>query len=107
LALDDPEGAVGAFDRARAFGLPWRLLWYRFEPFEAYAEVGRWDDVLALADANLRNASNLEESHYWRGLALATRGDTDAARDAWLRATELNPGFAPPVEALAGLDEGS
>ena len=95
LAMDDPVAAAQAFDRARAIGLPWRLLWYRFEAFEAYAAVGRWTDVRSLAEANLRNAPNLEESHYWRGRALEAEGDEDAAQKAYQRALDLNPAFEP------------
>jgi tetratricopeptide (TPR) repeat protein len=100
LGMGDAEAAVAAFDRARLLGLPWRMLWYQFGPFEAYAAVGRWDDVMALADANLRNAPNLEESHYWRGRALAAKGDEDGARQAWRRALELNPNLTPAKTAL-------
>jgi tetratricopeptide (TPR) repeat protein len=104
LGLGDPAGAVQAYDRARAAGLPWRMLWYQFGPFEAYAAQGRWSDVLALADTNLRNAPNLEESHYWRGRALAAQGDVDGARAAWERARQLNGLFLPAAEALARLN---
>jgi tetratricopeptide (TPR) repeat protein len=76
------------------------MLWYQHGPFEAYGAIGRWDDVMALAEANLRNAPNLEESHYWRGRALAARGDLAGARAAWSRALELNPFLAPAREAL-------
>ena len=51
VAMGDGSGAADAFDRARALGLPWRMLWYQMGPFEAYAAVGRWDDVRALAAA--------------------------------------------------------
>jgi hypothetical protein len=100
LGLGDAAGAAGAFDRARALGLPWRMLWYQFGPFEAYAAEGRWDDVLALADANLANAPNLEESHYWRGRALDALA-RPGARAAFERALALNPGYAPAREALS------
>ena len=98
--LGDTAGAAKAYDRARALKLPWRMLWYQFGPFEAYAARARWSDVLALADANLKNAPNLEESHYWRGRALAAQGRPEEARKAWERALSLNPGFRPAQEAL-------
>jgi tetratricopeptide (TPR) repeat protein len=100
LGLGDATGAAGAYDRARAIGLPWRMLWYQLGPFEAYAAVARWDDVRALAEANLRNAGNLEESHYWRGRALAASGDIVGARRAWQRALALNPLFEPARRSL-------
>ena len=104
LGLGDADGAAGAYDRARALGLPWRMLWYQFGPFEAYAAVGRWHDVTALAAANLRNAGNLEESHYWLGRAHQAEGDAEAAADAWRTALRYNPTFAPAAEALAAAE---
>ncbi len=104
LGLGDAKAAATAYDRARALGLPWRMLWYQFGPFEAYAAEGRWEDVAALADVNLLNASNLEESQYWRGRAMAAAGDTDGARSAWLAALRLNPNFTPAAEALDGME---
>jgi tetratricopeptide (TPR) repeat protein len=102
VGLGDLGAAARAFDRARALGLPWRMLWYQHGPFEAYAGVGRWPDVLALAEANLRNAGNLEESLYWRGRARAAQGDPAGARADFQRALTLNPGFAPAAAALRG-----
>jgi tetratricopeptide (TPR) repeat protein len=101
LGLGDAAGAAGAFDRARDLGLPWRMLWYQFGPFEAYAAVGRWSDVQDLSEANLRNASNLEESQYWLGRARQAQGDTAGALEAWRKAVQLNPGYGAAVEALA------
>lgn len=101
LAMGDAAGAAEAFDRARQIGLPWRMLWYQHGPFEAYAAIGRWSDVLDLAAANLRNADNLEESHYWRGRALAAGGDLEAARESYERCLELNPHYTRAAEALA------
>jgi tetratricopeptide (TPR) repeat protein len=101
LGLGDGAAAADAFDRAREVGLPWRMLWYQFGPFEAYATQGRWQDVAALATANLRNAGNLEESIYWRGRAHAAAGDAAAAAADYRRALELNPGFAAAQAALA------
>lgn len=103
LATGDAAGAVDAYDRARAIGLPWRMLWYQFGPFEAYAATGRWADVIALAEANLRNADNLEESHYWLGRAAEAAGDRSTALSAYDRALGLNPGFAPAAAARAAL----
>ena len=100
LGLGDSAGAVAAYDRARDLGLPWRMLWYQTGPFEAYAAEGRWADVTALAEANLRNADNLEESIYWLGRALAAQGDAEGARGAWRRALELNPLYSPAADAL-------
>ncbi|NLE75826.1 MAG: tetratricopeptide repeat protein [Chloroflexi bacterium] len=83
--------AAAAYDRAREIGLPWRMLWYQFGPFRAYYEVGRFDDLLALAAATLQTVDSIEEIHYWRGMALQAKGDAAAARQAFHRVLELQP----------------
>lgn len=102
LGLGDSAGAARAFDEARAIGLPWRMLWYQFGPFEAYGAEGRWQDVRALANANLKNAGNLEESLYWRGRAAAALGDAAAAARDYQQALSLNPGYEAARQAVAG-----
>lgn len=103
VALGRYEEAASAYDRARQLGLPWRMLWYQFGPFPAYYHVGRHDEVLALADATLSVTTYVEELHYWRGMALAAKGDIPAARDAFERALKLRPDYPEALEALAGL----
>ncbi len=100
LGLGDTAGAAAAYDRSRALDLPWRMLWYQFGPFEAYAAEGRWGDVAGLAEANLRNAGNLEESLYWRGRAREAGGDVSGARADYSRALGLNRFFGPARAAL-------
>ena len=85
--------AAAAFDEARRLGLPPRTLWYQFAPYEAYLAIGRHADVLALAEATLGNqgGQNVEETHYYQGLALRAAGDEAGARAALARAAALNP----------------
>ena len=95
------EAAV-AFDRARQLGLPWRMMWYQTEPYEAYWRVGRNDEVIALADAVLSRADMLEEAHYYKGLALrALKRENDARREFEL-ALQFNKNFRAAANALAG-----
>jgi hypothetical protein len=101
--LGDYGGAAQAYDQARRLGLPWRMLWYQFGPFQAYDAVGRAQDVLTLADATLSTTQNIEELHYWRGRALAALGDAAEAQHAWQQALALNPDYRPAGEALATL----
>lgn len=101
LELGDPAAAAIAYDRARAIGLPWRMLWYQFGPFESYHAMGRPQDMIQLADATLANTTSIEEIWYWKGRALAALGDSAAAQSAWTRAVELNPTFAPALDALS------
>ncbi len=94
------DQAAAAFDRARLLKLPWRMMWYQFGAYRAYYETKRYDEILALADATLRGAENLEESHYYRGLALQALGRDAEARAAFESALRLNKNFSPAQEAL-------
>ena len=100
-AQGDYAGAVQAFDQARAIGLPWRMLWYQFRPFEAYLAQGRVQDVLDLTNQVLASTASIEEIHYWRGRALAIAGDLGGAHAALTQALALNPDYAPARVALA------
>jgi hypothetical protein len=102
-ALGEYEEAAAAFDRARALELPGRMLWYQFGPYNAYYQVGRYQDVILLADATLQDRPYFEESFTYRGLALAALGDAEAARADLERAVRFNPNYARAAEALAAL----
>ncbi|MFN2134833.1 MAG: C39 family peptidase [Candidatus Promineifilaceae bacterium] len=99
-ALGNYEDAAGAFDQARAIGLPWRMLWYQFGPYEAYLNTGRYEDVVLLADVTLEDRPYFEESYYYRGLALAELGDHDAAVNNLEQAVRFNPNFSPAQQAM-------
>ncbi|GJM41943.1 MAG: hypothetical protein DHS20C20_22250 [Ardenticatenaceae bacterium] len=100
-ATGEYERASTAFDQARAIGLPWRMLWYQFGPYEAYFQVGRYEDVILLADVTLQNRPYFEESFYYKGLALAATGETAAAEENLEKAATFNPNFNPAALALA------
>jgi hypothetical protein len=103
LALGDTNGAAAAYDTAFTIykniddkNRPWRVLWYRAGAYEAYYAAGRYDDVIALANAVLSNLSkrNLEESHYWRGMAYEAIGDKEKAMEDYQIAVMLRPTYA-------------
>ncbi len=102
-ALGRYKEAATAFDEARAIGLPWRMLWYQFGPYEAYYRVGRYDDVVLLTQTTLQDRPYFEESYYYLGLAQAALGDAASARENLQKAHALNPSFAPAEKALAEL----
>jgi hypothetical protein len=90
------NNAAAAFDQARTLGLPWRMLWYQFQPYVAYLATGRYDDVLTLADTTRA----VEESFLYKGHALLARGDESGAAAVYKYALELNPNFTPAQQAL-------
>ncbi len=75
----DYQHAALAFDQARQIGLPWRMLWYQFAPFETYLHVKRFNDVMSLADAVLQKIST-EEPFYYKALAYEAQGNNPEAR---------------------------
>lgn len=105
VALDQYDEAAAAYDHARTLGLPWRMLWYQFGPYRAYYAVGRYGDVITLADAMLLTAGNLEESYYWRGLAWQAQGDLESARADFETALSHHEDWPPALKALEELNE--
>lgn len=103
-ALGQYEKAATAFDQARAIGLPWRMLWYQFSPYEAYYQTGRFNDILTLAGVTLKDRPYFEESFYYQGLAEEALGQVDAARASFQKAVDFNPTFQPAHDALIRLD---
>ncbi|MCB8968315.1 MAG: C39 family peptidase [Ardenticatenaceae bacterium] len=99
-ALHQYDKAAAAFDQALAIGLPWRMLWYQFGPYEAFYQVGRYEDVVLLADTTLQDRPYFEESYYYKGLALTALGQADEGRANLERAAAFNPNFSPAQIAL-------
>jgi len=99
-ALGRYDEAAAAFDRARILGLPWRMMWYQFAPFKAYYETGRYEELLALADATLATSDQIEEVHAWRGMALAALGRMEEAQAAFARAEALHPNHPDVARAF-------
>jgi len=103
-ALGDYERAANAYDRARIEGVPWRMTWYQFGPFEAYYGAGRYNEVLSLASSNLSNgAEYVEETYYWQGRALEGLSRPNEAAGAYRAALGRNPQYAAARDALTTL----
>ncbi len=97
--------AANAYDKARQLGLHFRMLWYQFGPYESYYAAGRYEDVIALANATLATTSNLEESYYWRGMARLAQGEIARAYSDFETALRYHPNWPPAVIALGRLRE--
>lgn len=105
LGLGEYDAAANAYDQARVLKLPWRMLWYQFGPYEAYYRVGRYQEIVALADATLKPTGDLEESYYYKGLALEKLGRTDQARTAFQTALKYNSNYHAAQQALAQAEQ--
>jgi tetratricopeptide (TPR) repeat protein len=95
-------GAVQAFDKARELGLPAHMLWYQHKPYVAYVKVGRFQDVIDLADATLveQGGRNVEETYWYKGNALAELGDLFGAQAAYQSSLAVNQNFYPAQISL-------
>lgn len=110
VKLEDYGGAAVAYDEAFKVypnipeaERPWRMLWYQTGPYFAYYGVGRYYDLLYLADGTLnamQSDKNLEESYYWRGMARAALGDKAAAIEDFRLSLKYHPGFEPAIYQL-------
>ena len=98
------QEAAAAFDQANRTGkLPWRMYWYQFGAFEAYYELGRYDDVLSLAKINQNNSPELEETYYWQGRVQEAQGKIQQAASSYRRALTYNPNYDHARTALDNL----
>ena len=93
--------AAQAFDQAISLGLPWRMMWYQFGPYQAYFRTGRFDDMIAIARQNQNDGGGhfVEETWYYLGMAREGRGEYDKALQNYNTALSFNPNFTPAEEA--------
>lgn len=113
VELGDYAGAAEAFDQAFTVyqrlsedDRPYRVMWYRVEPYAAYYYTGRYQDVINLANTTFTWVGKpvLEESFYWRGMAYEALEDFERALYDYRKAAGLNPYFSSAAEALQRLE---
>ncbi len=98
------QEAAAAFDKSRQVGLHWRMTLYQFTPFEAYFNVGRYDEIMSLTNANLLNGGQyVEETYYWQGKVYAEQNDNAKAASAFRQALAHNPRYTAAQDALNAL----
>jgi len=110
--LQDYAGAAQAYDEAfKIYNTlpedrtvrPYRILWYETGPYFAYFYVGRYYDVLNLANTAINAALDepaLEESFYWRAMAKNALGDRDGAIADFRESLKYHPNFEPTLYQL-------
>lgn len=101
------EEAAESFDEARRVGLPWRMLWYQFELYEAYLQTGRYDEVITLTRQVVADAPGVEESYYYIARAYLGLGDTERAIRNLDAALWRNPRYAEARELRDALEADS
>ena len=103
------ENGAAAFDQAFILGLPPRILWYQYRPYLAYMRVGRYQDMIDLADTILESQGgrNVEETYLYKGHALVLQGDGPGAVIAYQQALRLNENFYPAEIALNSITGGN
>ena len=95
------DAAAQAFDQAISLGLPWRMMWYQFGPYDAYFRTGRFDDMIVIARQNQNDGGGhfVEETWHYLGMAREGRGEFDKALQNYNTALTFNPNFTPAREA--------
>jgi tetratricopeptide (TPR) repeat protein len=109
VALGRYKEAATAFDQAARVGggLPYRMLWYQFAPYEAYYRIGAYKNMMTLINATLQTTLDVEETYYWRGMVEAAQGKTALAIKDFNRVLQYNSNFTPATDALASVQNGS
>ncbi len=92
--------SANAYDRARALGLPQRMMRYQFGAFIASFQDHRTEDLLSLTDYALQRTPNSEEALLWRGWGLYQQGDYDGAIASWELALKHRPNYFDAEYAL-------
>jgi tetratricopeptide (TPR) repeat protein len=101
------EDAAAAYDQAIRLNLPWRMLWYQFGPYEAYFHMGRYSDILALAQGVLANTPYVEETYFWQGMVSAAQNDLNGAVSEFNQTLRYNRNFFPAQDAIAQIEAGT
>lgn len=95
------------FDEAFRLGMPWRVMWYEFGPYEAYFNVGRFNNVIELANNTEATTVYVEETYYWRGMAYAAVGQREQAIAEFNTALSFNRYFTLAAAAKDSVEKGT
>lgn len=113
--LQNPDygPAASAYDAANAYynnqlmasddkPIPYRIMWYQTTPYMAYYYSGRYQDVIDLANTNMKTIEKggreLEESFFWRARAEYALGAYGEAYADMNKALYYHPNFQPALD---------
>lgn len=97
------EEAVASFDTARQIGLPFRMMWYQFEIFDAYLAVGRYQDVQTLVWRVLNTTLGIEEMYYYLAQYYLATDEPNRAIAQLEQAIWYNQYYTVAIDLLAEL----
>jgi len=103
------QESAASFDTALEMGMPMRMLWYEFGPFEAYLAVGRYEDVNTLVAQQLATAGDeisVEEWYYYAARAYEEQGNLERAILNYQVAVARNRNFTLAADRLQDLQGG-
>ena len=100
LYFEQYTESANAYDKARALGLPHRMMRYQFGPFIASFQDHRTEDLLTLTEYALQRTPNSEEAWLWHGWGLLQQGDRAGAIADWERALKYRPNYFDAEYAL-------
>jgi len=116
INLQEPQygEASAAYDQANSYynstlvgqtkqPIPYRIMWYQTSPYFAYYWTGRYQDVISLANSNLKTIltpRSLEESWFWKARAEYALGQFDQAYEDMRQALYYHPGFQAALDMM-------
>ena len=103
LASGSAADAVAAYDKAFAAGVLAHFDWYNYGPYEALYRTGNFQRIFELSAPVLKDADNIEEIHYWRGMAWLGLGQKEKAKAELAIAVQLNARYVDAQKELAAL----
>jgi tetratricopeptide (TPR) repeat protein len=102
--LGDAQKSVEYYERAQNSTIPARMMWYQYEPLEAYLQTGDYERVFALTDWIIGNNNTaFSEMYILRGKAYQAQGNTLAARTEFEKAVYYNKNQTIAQEAVNSL----
>lgn len=102
--LGDAQKSVEFYEKAQNAVLPARMLWYQYEPLEAYLQVGDYERVFSLTDWIITNNNTaFSEMYILRGKAYQGQGNMHAARSEFEKAVYYNKNLTIAQQALSSL----